>query len=56
MIAASILKARGFHNMIDVIGGFGQIKTPACLLLRKNVRTIVVRNKEFFYNLKLRLN
>lgn len=26
MIAASILKARGFHNMIDVIGGFGQIK------------------------------
>ncbi|WP_372473182.1 rhodanese-like domain-containing protein [Capnocytophaga sp. ARDL2] len=27
MIAASILKARGYHNMIDVIGGFGQIKT-----------------------------
>lgn len=26
MIAASILKARGFHNMVDVIGGFGQIK------------------------------
>lgn len=26
MIAASILKARGFHNMIDVIGGFGKIK------------------------------
>ncbi len=26
MIAASILKARGFHNMIDVIGGFGAIK------------------------------
>lgn len=26
MIAASILKARGFHNMIDVIGGFGTIK------------------------------
>lgn len=27
MIAASILKARGFHNMIDVTGGFGKIKT-----------------------------
>ena len=26
MIAASILKARGFHNMIDVMGGFGKIK------------------------------
>ncbi|MBA5791914.1 MBL fold metallo-hydrolase [Flavobacterium sp. xlx-214] len=26
MIAASILKARGFHNMMDVIGGFGKIK------------------------------
>lgn len=26
MIAASILKARGFHNMIDIIGGFGAIK------------------------------
>lgn len=26
MIAASILKARGFHNMVDVIGGFGAIK------------------------------
>lgn len=26
MIAASILKARGFHNMVDVIGGFGKIK------------------------------
>lgn len=26
LIAASILKARGFHNMIDVIGGFGAIK------------------------------
>lgn len=29
MIAASILKARGFHNMIDVIGGFGQIKNTS---------------------------
>jgi len=29
MIAASILKARGFHNMIDVIGGFGAIKNTA---------------------------
>ena len=26
MIAASILKARGYHNMIDVIGGFAAIK------------------------------
>ncbi|MDN3705694.1 MBL fold metallo-hydrolase [Myroides ceti] len=26
MIAASILKARGFHNMIDVKGGYGAIK------------------------------
>ncbi len=26
LIAASILKARGYHNMIDVIGGFGTIK------------------------------
>lgn len=26
MIAASILKARGYHNMIDVAGGFGAIK------------------------------
>lgn len=26
LIAASILKARGYHNMIDVIGGFGAIK------------------------------
>lgn len=45
MIAASILKARGFHNMIDVIGGFGQIKTPACLLLRKNVKAVVATSK-----------
>src|SRR5690606_11100882 len=29
MIAASILKARGFHNMIDVIGGVGQIKNTS---------------------------
>lgn len=26
VIAASILKARGYHNMIDVAGGFGAIK------------------------------
>lgn len=26
VIAASILKSRGFHNMIDVAGGFGAIK------------------------------
>lgn len=26
LIAASILKARGYHNMIDVIGGFASIK------------------------------
>lgn len=26
LIATSILKARGYHNMIDVIGGFGAIK------------------------------
>ncbi len=26
MIAASILKARGYHNMVDVRGGFGAIK------------------------------
>lgn len=26
LIAASILKARGYHNMIDVAGGFGAIK------------------------------
>ena len=26
MVATTILKARGFHNMIDVIGGFGKIK------------------------------
>lgn len=26
MIAASILKARGFHNLIDIQGGFGAIK------------------------------
>jgi len=26
VIAASILKARGFHNVIDVAGGFGSIK------------------------------
>lgn len=26
LIAASILKARGYHNMIDVIGGFAAIK------------------------------
>jgi len=26
VIAASILKARGFHNLIDVAGGFGAIK------------------------------
>ena len=26
VIGASILKARGYHNMIDVAGGFGAIK------------------------------
>jgi rhodanese-related sulfurtransferase len=26
MIAASILKSRGIHNLIDVKGGFGAIK------------------------------
>jgi len=26
MIAASILKARGFHNLVDIQGGFGAIK------------------------------
>lgn len=26
VIAASILKARGFHNVIDVAGGFGAIR------------------------------
>lgn len=29
MIATSILKARGYHNMIDVIGGFGAIKNTS---------------------------
>ncbi len=32
LIAASILKARGFHNMIDVIGGFGAIKNTGIAL------------------------
>jgi len=27
VIAASILKARGFHNLVDIAGGFGAIKT-----------------------------
>jgi rhodanese-related sulfurtransferase len=27
VIAASILKARGFHNLVDVAGGFDAIKT-----------------------------
>ena len=27
VIAASILKSRGFHNLVDVAGGFGAIKT-----------------------------
>lgn len=26
MIAASILKARGYHNLIDIAGGFGAIQ------------------------------
>jgi rhodanese-related sulfurtransferase len=26
MIAASLLKARGYHNVIDVAGGFNAIK------------------------------
>lgn len=29
LIASSILKARGYHNMIDVIGGFGAIKNTS---------------------------
>jgi len=29
VIAASILKARGYHNMIDVAGGFGAIKNTS---------------------------
>ena len=27
VIAASILKSRGFHNLVDVAGGFDAIKT-----------------------------
>ena len=27
VIAASILKSRGFHNLVDIAGGFGAIKT-----------------------------
>jgi rhodanese-related sulfurtransferase len=26
VIAASILKARGFHDVVDIAGGFGAIK------------------------------
>ncbi len=33
LIAASILKARGYHNMIDVIGGFGAIKKTGLPLI-----------------------
>jgi hydroxyacylglutathione hydrolase len=29
MIAASILKARGYHNLINVAGGFSAIKKTA---------------------------
>ena len=29
VIAASILKARGYHNMVDVAGGFGAIKNTS---------------------------
>ena len=29
VIAASILKVRGFHNVIDVAGGYGAIKNTA---------------------------
>ena len=29
VIAASILKARGFNNLIDIAGGFGAIKNTA---------------------------
>ncbi|MEC4112628.1 MBL fold metallo-hydrolase [Myroides pelagicus] len=32
LIASSILKARGYHNMIDVIGGFGAIKNTGITL------------------------
>ncbi|MTG98450.1 MULTISPECIES: MBL fold metallo-hydrolase [Myroides] len=33
LIAASILKARGYHNMIDIIGGFGAIKNTNLSLI-----------------------
>lgn len=43
VIAASILKSRGFHNMIDVAGGFGAIRktgmettTKACASAARN--------------------
>ena len=29
VIAASILKARGYHNLVNVLGGFGSIKKTA---------------------------
>ena len=32
VIAASILKARGYHNMIDVAGGFSAIKETSILV------------------------
>lgn len=33
LIASSILKARGYHNMIDVIGGYGAIKNTGIALV-----------------------
>jgi len=33
LIATSILKARGYHNMIDVIGGYGAIKNTGIALV-----------------------
>ena len=38
MIAASILKARGIHNMIDVKGGFGAIKNCNLNVITSNCK------------------
>jgi rhodanese-related sulfurtransferase len=32
MIAASILKSRGIHNLIDIKGGFGAIKQSGIVI------------------------
>lgn len=40
LIAASILKGRGYHNMIDVIGGFGAIKKTGIPLIDENCSTV----------------